>query len=164
MKKLLIFLLTFLLSFTTFCYGEEMPLITEAKTHLNQSYVYATAGHDTFDCSGFTCYCYKLIEGIELLRSAQEQGYDETYPKIETIEELEKGDIVCFNTNLYDNDLSDHVGIYLGDGDFIHCSSGAGKVIISTLLEGYYNRRFSWGKRILGGVENDYNDKTRPTR
>ena len=46
-------------------------------------------------------------------------------------------------------DLSDHVGIYISDGDFIHASSGGGRVMISNLDSGYYNRVFSWGRRIL---------------
>ena len=47
-----------------------------------------------------------------------------------------------------DSDLSDHVGTYLGSGKFIHASSAAGKVIISTVTSGYYNRVFSWGRRV----------------
>ena len=61
---------------------------------------------------------------------------------------LKRGDIVCMNT-ITDSDLSDHVGIYLGGGKFVHASSAAGKVIISSVTSGYYNRVFSWGRRIL---------------
>ena len=57
--------------------------------------------------------------------------------------------MVFFNTNLTDGDMCDHTGIYIGNGDFIHASSSAGKVIISNLNSGYYNQRFSWGRRIL---------------
>lgn len=111
-------------------------------------YVYATAGPDTFDCSGFTRYCYKSI-GITLQRSAYAQGYDTSYKKIESINDLKRGDIVCFNTVDSDNDLSDHTGLYLGGGKFIHASSGAGQVTVSSLTSGYYNGRFSWGLRIV---------------
>ena len=61
---------------------------------------------------------------------------------------FQRGDIVCMNT-LTDSDLSDHVGIYLGGGKMIHASSSAAKVIISTLTSGYYNRVFSWGRRVV---------------
>ena len=64
------------------------------------------------------------------------------------ISELERGDLVCFDT-VVDNDLSDHVGIYLGKGWFIHASSVAKMVIVSDLSTGYYNRVFSWGRRIF---------------
>ena len=85
--------------------------------------------------------------GYSLLRSAQQQGYNDKYTKLSR-SQLKMGDIVCFNT-ISDSDLSDHVGIYISDGDFIHASSGGGRVMISNLDSGYYNRVFSWGRRIL---------------
>ncbi len=121
-------------------------VIAIAKQQLGKPYVYATAGPNTFDCSGFTKYCYAKV-GVSLLRSAQQVGYNNG-KKIEGISNLKRGDIVCFNT-VADNDLSDHVGIYLGGGQFIHASSGGGKVMISTLSNSYYNRVFSWGRRVL---------------
>ena len=121
-------------------------VIAIAKQQLGKPYVYATAGPNTFDCSGFTKYCYAKV-GVSLRRSAQQVGYNNG-KKIEGISNLKRGDIVCFNT-VADNDLSDHVGIYLGGGQFIHASSGGGKVIISTLSNSYYNRVFSWGRRVL---------------
>ncbi len=58
------------------------------------------------------------------------------------------GDLVFFNT-VSDSDLSDHAGIYISDGNFIHASSGGGEVMIFNLDSGYYNRVFSWGRRVL---------------
>ena len=55
---------------------------------------------------------------------------------------------MCFDT-ISDDDLSDHVGIYIGEGYFIHASSAARKVILSFLRSGYYKRTFSWGRRIF---------------
>ena len=75
--------------------------------------------------------------------------YDDSYFKIESIKELQEGDLVYFNTNRSDKDLSDHAGIYIGDNQFIHASSSKRKVIISDLSEGYYNERFSRGRRIV---------------
>ena len=45
--------------------------------------------------------------------------------------------------------MSDHVGIYLGSGQFIHASDAAGEVVISSMEEGYYSEVFSWGIRPL---------------
>ena len=125
-------------------------IISLAIQNLGANYVYATAGPNTFDCSGFTYYCYKEIAGIELPRSAYNQGYCEEYEKIESIEELKPGDLVFFNT-VSDGDLSDHAGIYLGEENnkFIHASSGKGEVVISEIHDNYYESRFSWGRRIL---------------
>lgn len=113
---------------------------------LGKPYVYGATGTSSFDCSGFTTYCYKKV-GVSMGRTAYAQGYN-AGAKIEGISNLARGDIVCFNT-VADNDLSDHVGIYLGNYQFIHASSGAGKVVISSLQSGYYNNKFSWGRRVL---------------
>lgn len=101
----------------------------------------------SFDCSNYIKYCFEAA-GIELPASAEKLGYDDDYAKI-TMKNLKVGDLVCFNTDSSDDDASDHVGIYLGSGYFVHASSGAGKVVVSSLSSGYYNRVFSWGRRIL---------------
>ncbi len=113
---------------------------------LGKKYVYGDEGPNTFDCSGFTQYCYAKV-GVKLRRSAQAVGYNDG-TKITNVSDLRRGDIVCFNT-IDDSDLSDHVGIYLGNNQFVHASSGAGKVVISSLASGYYLRVFSWGRRVL---------------
>ncbi|MBQ6594117.1 MAG: peptidoglycan-binding protein [Clostridia bacterium] len=122
-------------------------IIYLGQNKLGRPYVYGTSGPSTFDCTGFTCWCYKQL-GIKLQRSAYTQGYDSTYPKLNSVSELRRGDLVFFNT-ISDSDLSDHAGIYLGAGYFIHASSGQGKVVVSTLTSGYYSRVYSWGRRVL---------------
>ena len=102
----------------------------------------------SFDCAGYTSYCYnKAWEGI-LKSSSKGQGYDDHFKRIDDMGDLKRGDLVCFNT-IDDKDLSDHTGIYLGKGYFLHASSVAKKVIVSQLKSGYYNRVFSWGRRIF---------------
>jgi cell wall-associated NlpC family hydrolase len=102
----------------------------------------------SFDCSRFVKYCFEQAE-IDVPASSQTQGYDDGYTKISAAGNLKRGDLVCFNTNSTDDDLCDHTGIYIGSGYFIHASSGAGKVIVSTLSSGYYKNTFTWGRRIL---------------
>lgn len=103
---------------------------------------------NSFDCSRFVKYCYEQI-GISLSATARDQGYDTEHKKISNPGSLKRGDVVCFNTNSSDGDASDHTGIYIGDGYFVHASSSAGKVIVSTLTSGYYKNTFSWGFRIV---------------
>lgn len=122
-------------------------IIATAKKYLGCKYVYACEDPPYFDCSGLTQYVFKQY-GYSLLRTAYQQGYNDKYQKL-TLSQLKMGDLVFFNTNLTDSDMCDHTGIYIGNGDFIHASSSAGKVIISNLNSGYYNERFSWGRRIL---------------
>ena len=122
-------------------------IIETAKKYLGCKYVYACEDPPYFDCSGLTQYVFKQY-GYSLLRTAYQQGYNDKYQKL-TMSQLKTGDLVFFNTNLTDGDLCDHTGIYIGNGDFIHASSSAAKVIISNLNTGYYSQRFSWGRRIL---------------
>ena len=121
-------------------------VIYVAQNQLGKPYVYGASGTSKYDCSGLTLYCYKQV-GVSLPHSAQMQGYN-SGTKIEGLANMQRGDIVCMNT-VSDSDLSDHVGIYMGNNKMIHASSGAGEVIISDLGSGYYNRVFSWGRRVL---------------
>ncbi len=124
--------------------GEASTVIAAAMAQLGKRYVYGTSGPDTFDCSGFTYFAYKKV-GVSLAHSAQSVGYG-SGQKVDRAH-LERGDIVCFNT-ISDSDLSDHVGIYLGNNQFVHASSGQGRVVVST-LSGYYSENFSWGRRVI---------------
>lgn len=101
----------------------------------------------TFDCAKFCYYCYSKAQSGQIKSSSYSQGYDDSHPKI-AYGDLKRGDMVCFDT-VSDGDLSDHTGIYLGGGYFIHASSAAKKVILSSLSSGYYKRTFSWGRRIF---------------
>lgn len=121
-------------------------VISVARKKLGCKYVYGAFGPNTFDCSGFMYWCFKQIN-IKLKDSAYKQGYDNRFPKI-SYGNLKAGDMVFFNT-VNDKDLSDHSGLYLGNGKFIHCSSSAGKVLISKMSSGYYKRNFSWGRRVI---------------
>ena len=103
---------------------------------------------ESFDCSRFVRYCFDQAN-IDLPSTAMDQGYTGGYTTITSISSLKRGDVVCFDTEPTDGDLSDHTGIYLGQGYFIHSSSGAGKVIVSSLTSGFYKDNFSWGRRIL---------------
>ena len=102
----------------------------------------------SFDCATFTHWCYGKAKSSSVKGSSKSQGYDTRYDMITSVSQLKRGDLVCFDT-VVDSDLCDHVGIYLGKGYFIHASSVAKMVIVSKLDSGYYNRVFSWGRRIF---------------
>ena len=123
-------------------------IIKLAKSLQGRPYSTSANPPKTFDCSRFTSYCFKQA-GVSLSGTAKDQGYNSKYTKVSSTSSLKKGDIVCFDTNSTDMDLSDHVGIYLGSGQFIHASSAGGKVMISSLSSGYYKKVFSWGRRVI---------------
>ncbi|MDL2206301.1 SH3 domain-containing protein [Eubacteriales bacterium OttesenSCG-928-N13] len=120
-------------------------VIAAAMSKLGKPYVFGATGPNAYDCSGFTMYAYAQV-GIKLPHSAYSQGYS-CGSKV-SMSQLVRGDLVCWNT-ISDGDLSDHVGIYLGNGQAIHASSGTGKVIISSISSGYYQRAFSWGRALF---------------
>ena len=100
----------------------------------------------SFNSSAFTGYCYGRA-GADLADDAEDQGGDARYAEI-AYDDLARGDLVCFDT-VSDGSACDHVGIYIGNGYFIHASSAAEKVILSSLKSGYYNRTFSAARRIF---------------
>jgi cell wall-associated NlpC family hydrolase len=119
-------------------------LISLAKSKLGDSYVTAAAGPDHFDCSGFVYYVFKE-NGISIPRASLEQS--KSGKKIMR-KSLQRGDILSFDT--HDRGHVNHSGIYLGDGKFIHSSSGkAYGVTISELDKGFYKDKFRWGVRKL---------------
>lgn len=121
-------------------------IIKYAKTLLGKKYVWSDEGPDTFDCSGFTWYVYKNIAKIYLPRSSKEQGSYGTYI---SKKELKPGDLVFFDTVGTNDKVISHVGIYIGNNQFIHASSGQGKVVISQLDSNYYSNAFVNGRRVL---------------
>ena len=127
-------------------------VVSFAKQYLGVPYVYGGQSPSGFDCSGFNYYVFKNAAGITLKRTAYSQGYDGTYPKIANKADLKVGDLLFFDTVPTDDDLCDHTGIFLGSNQFIHASSGGGKVMTSSLgssSSDYYYRTYSWARRAL---------------
>ena len=117
-------------------------LITLAKSKMGDSYEPAKAGPDHFDCSGFVYYVFKN-NGIQIPRSSRTQS--ESGDKLKR-DALKRGDILFFDT--HDRKHINHSGIYLGEGKFIHSSSGkAYGVTVSELDTGFYKDKFRWGIR-----------------
>ncbi|MBP3372526.1 MAG: peptidoglycan-binding protein [Clostridia bacterium] len=120
-------------------------LLQYAKRYIGCPYVWAGAGPSVFDCSGYTMYVYKHF-GYNFGHGCVVQS--NALGAQLSISQLLPGDMVFFDTNGGHNSL-EHVGIYLGNGDFVHASSGQGRVMISNLYSGYYNTNFMWGKRVI---------------
>lgn len=95
------------------------------------------------DCSGFTNIIYKTVFGQQLDRVSTTiaKNVKET---ITNKEDLEPGDMVFFST--FKKKYINHVGVYIGDGKFIHASIKKG-VIVSSLREGYYSTAWRKGGR-----------------
>ncbi len=119
-------------------------VVEYAKKFLGVPYVYGGDGPKSFDCTGFTCYVYKHF-GVSLPRSAQSQGYSDYGVKITKKSDLMPGDLIFFNSQR-DSDRSDHAGIYIGNGKYIHAPYTGTVVKISKLSD---RHDFSWGRRVF---------------
>lgn len=115
-------------------------LIDEAIDLLGTPYAWAGSTPDGFDCSGFIHYVLNE-SGTSMTRQSTEGYYSRSY----YIDEPQPGDFVFFE-NTYKAGIS-HMGIYLGNDEFIHASSSKG-VMISNLNEPYYESRFDGFKRL----------------
>ena len=123
--------------------GQE--IVDYAKQYLGYPYVYGGSGSSSFDCSGFTMYVYKKF-GYNLSHSATAQSKCGEYV---AKGDLQAGDLVFF-LDYETMDGIGHCGIYIGDGNFIHASSGTGYCVkISTLLSGSYNKRYATARRLI---------------
>lgn len=105
-----------------------------------------TDGSGTADCSAYTQWVFKQ-NGINIGRNTESQmSYG---VKIEK-SNIQPGDLIFFADTYasgYKNGVS-HVGIYLGNQEFIHCSSGAGTVVKSKLNSAYYQSHYLCARRL----------------
>lgn len=123
--------------------AEAESLIAYAEQFLGTPYVYGGSTPSGFDCSGFTTYVFRNALGISLPRTSSEQS--QTYTRIDSISDLTAGDLVFFGNGSRVN----HVGIYVGQGEFIHSPHTGSYVKFDTLNSGSYNKNFMWGGRVL---------------
>ena len=121
---------------------EGQKIVDTAMKYLGVPYVWAGSSPKGFDCSGLVNYVYKEC-GYSINRTAALIYENGTYVDKA---DLLIGDAVCFSSS---SSSIGHVGIYIGDGQFIHASSGSGRVIISDLTESYYLARYVGARHIV---------------
>ena len=126
----------------------NLPLgqqITEyALQFLGCSYVWGGTSPSGFDCSGLVTYVYRQY-GITVSRTAHGQ-FTNNGVVVEK-EDLSLGDLVFFSSN--GGSSITHVGIYIGDNEFVHSSSSSTGVIVSRLDSAYYTRVWAGAKRLI---------------
>lgn len=117
-------------------------IVAEAKRYLGVPYVWGGSSPSGFDCSGYVQYVMRAC-GYSINRTASaqlENGYSVSYSN------LQPGDLVFFNNTYATDAPASHVGIYVGDGEFIH--AGGSYVQISSLSSDYYASRYIGARRI----------------
>ena len=95
-----------------------------------------------FDCSGFVNHVFREGLGLILPRSSREMSKS---GEAISRDELRPGDLVFFNTM---RNAFSHVGIYLGDNQFVHAPRSGGRVRIEDIRDGYWTKRFTGARRV----------------
>jgi cell wall-associated NlpC family hydrolase len=116
-------------------------IVDYAKTWLGVPYRWAGNSKNGTDCSGLTYHVFKHF-GIDVPRSSR--AYSGIGTKVSR-SEIKKGDILMWDTDR--NGTIGHVGIYIGDGMFIHASSSKGKVVTRSLSS--YSEKYMGARRVI---------------
>ena len=122
--------------------SQASDLVVNAMGYLGVPYRRGGTGIQGFDCSGFVQAMYENTLGLVLPHNAKAQAA--VTEKIDK-SELQPGDLVFFNTL---RRAFSHVGIYIGDGKFIHSPRPGGEVRIEDMRESYWVKRFNGARRV----------------
>ena len=126
--------------------GKASELVMQAMGLLGVPYKRGgTSEEKGFDCSGFVRHMYEKSVGLVLPRRAEEQA--KVTEEISR-SELKPGDLVFFNTL---KRTFSHVGIYVGDGKFIHAPRPGKAVRVDDMREAYWQQRFNGARRVQAG-------------
>lgn len=124
--------------------SKKSNVVSYAKKYIGHDYVSGgTNPNSGFDCSGFTYYVFNSC-GYSLSRSCQTQAKTGTAVSRQN---LSAGDLVFFNNG--SNGSIGHVGIYIGDGQFVHAENSRTGVRIDTINSGYYDKYYYSARRIV---------------
>ena len=123
--------------------GKGSQIAQYALQYVGCPYVYGGSSPSGFDCSGFTTYVMKHF-GSSINRTASSQMDNGTSV---SKSQLQPGDLVFFNSG-NSSKRATHVGIYTGNGQFVHASTSTTGVIISDLNSSYYSSTYVGARRL----------------
>lgn len=124
--------------------ASAQDLINQGMSYLGIRYRFGGSSPETgLDCSGLVQNVFRNAIGLDLPRTAREMA--SLGDKIGR-QELKPGDLVFFNTM---RRAFSHVGIYVGDGQFLHAPSRGGGVRVEDMSSSYWAKRFNGARRLL---------------
>ena len=123
--------------------GKGSQIAQYALQYVGCPYVYGGSSPSGFDCSGFTTYVMKHF-GYSINRTASSQMDNGTSV---SKSQLQPGDLVFFNSG-NSSKRATHVGIYTGNGQFVHASTSTTGVIVSDLNSSYYSSTYVGARRL----------------
>jgi cell wall-associated NlpC family hydrolase len=121
----------------------QQEVVQEALAALGIAYRFGGESPDAgFDCSGLVVHVYREALGLSLPHNARAQS---RVGRSVAAGDLEPGDLVFYNTR---NRKYSHVGLYLGDGRFIHAPKPGAAVRVENMSTAYWSRRYNGARRI----------------
>lgn len=125
--------------------GNVQTVLKRALTLLGTPYRWGGTSPDSgFDCSGLVGYVFRTALGIELPRVSRDMASKTDAELIKNRDELRQGDLVFFGRKGRVN----HVGIYVGEGRFLHSPSTGKDVRVDSLITGYWSAKFMQARRV----------------
>ena len=125
--------------------GKIQTVLQRALTLLGTPYRWGGTSPDSgFDCSGLVGYVFRTTLGIELPRVSRDMATKADAELIKDRDDLRQGDLVFFGRKGRVN----HVGIYVGEGRFLHSPSTGKDVRVDSLLTGYWSNKFLQARRV----------------
>lgn len=135
--------------------GQAAGMVEQAMGLLGVPYRRGGNSENTgFDCSGFVRHLYEKSVGQILPRRAVDQA---RATEVIDREELKPGDLVFFNTM---RRAFSHVGIYVGDGKFIHAPRAGKAVNVEDMRSAYWQKRFNGARRVPMSGDNPRNENS----
>ncbi len=130
---------------------DKAKLLEDAKYYKGGKYVWGGTTPQGFDCSGYVQYLYKK-HNITLPRTAYSQS---KIGQNVQLDNLKKGDLLFFLTDRSRGIPITHVGIYIGDGNFIHAASKKLGIMVSSITHGSYRKNFVVAKRVIKQINSN---------
>ena len=125
--------------------GKVQTVLKRALALMGTPYRWGGTSPDSgFDCSGLVGYVFRTALGIELPRVSREMATKADAQLIKDRDELQQGDLVFFGRKGRVN----HVGIYVGEGRFVHSPSTGKDVRVDSLVTGYWSGKFMQARRV----------------
>lgn len=123
----------------------QKAVVEEAERHLGTPYVWGGKRPGGFDCSGFVYYVYGTM-GYSMGYDAFQQLKD---GMVVDRDDLQPGDLVFFTGTYATSSMVSHIGIYIGDNQFIHASNRG--IAVTELFGGWFDSNYLCARRVLVG-------------